>query len=274
MIEDNFILNSPSKPNKVCTYKLNSKSPKHSSVFTPHNGKANKMKSNNTIFNEFHNYEGHSTCCKSLATDKGTSTAKKRGNDSEAFVRPFGLNSLNTYHESKKLVFIPNQTQQPNFSLCLKSISLETKPKKKVMQSSEELLLEKIEKERQEFEKLKKTNRGNVERLFNQTSLLSKKRDTMTFEKKPSSPSKSKEQESPEFEADFLSLTNSISRMSFASEVEVDKIQFESALEKTAYDKKAQDLKEKLRKKEDKMKQMKKQSVINKLNFNHFGGKA
>lgn len=273
MIEDNFNLFSPFRQIKTRSYQLNSKSPKQSSVFTPNQSKISKVKGSNAIFNDFH--EGNSTCCKSLATDKGTSTGKKKGNDIEVFVRPFGLNSSNNFQESKKLNFIPNQAQQPHFSFCLKSISLEVKPKKKIMQSTEELLLEKIEKERQEFEKLKKTNRDNVEKLFNQSSLLNKKRDTYSFENKLSSPTKNQEEhEQFGFEDDYLSLTNSISRMSVASSLESDKIQFDSALEKTAYDKRAQDLKEKLKKKEDKLKNMKKQSIISKLNFNYFGGKA
>lgn len=105
-----------------------------------------------------------STGCKTYNTHI-SSTKKKT-------VRPFGINGSNigssNKHSLNNLFSSPFLIPE-NINSNIRNVTIESyRPKKKVM-STEEMIMEKINKEKQELEKLKKLNNRNLEKLFSQT---------------------------------------------------------------------------------------------------------
>ena len=185
---------------------------------------------------------------------RGSTNKKENHNQSNKFVRPFNepINFLNE-----------NERKQLEFTQTIRNINLENifKPKKKVL-SSEEIEIERIEKEMQEIEKLKKRNKENLEKLFQPTSFLLKKREAHidSFH----CPQK-KETNLPNnelyLEEDFISITDNISRLSFISSPQKTNQINTFTLFKTKEEKE----KEKFRKREEKNLMIKRQTVINKV---------
>lgn len=221
---------------------------------------------------------------------------------------------------------IISNNQDLNLSQHIKSVNIEFNKQKKRILSTEELLIEKIEKEKLEIEKLKKINKENIEKLFpnstfgnynsgyisnsinNQfnsssilnnnnnfmnnnsftnssslfnnsnvfnstsTNFLTKKRDiyqqnnngnyftafTNAIPNKKSNITTSNNELG--IEEDYHSITDNISRLSVLNSPASDK-HSSVFLEKD---------KEKAKKKEDKFKEIKKQSALSRMNFNIF----
>jgi hypothetical protein len=309
MIQEARTLISPKRQNQRFHQYDRSNKKNNYNIFTPSGNKTELTGYEpKTVFNEFSTMEANSTCCKSFQTlNNHTSTGKKsRKNDTDSFVKPFGLNLQNLQSESKRqqASYTSHSEQHPHFNFSLKSICLDTKPKKKVLLSTEDIIMERIEKEKLEIEKLKRTNRENIEKMFYGnfgTTMLGKKRDSFNsmncepFEKKSyelinSIPLKTEDNfDNNCLEDDFLSLTDNISKLSVMNSPckesmksmkssntisttgqSTNKAPFISIFDMTKEEKRQNDLKEKAKKKEEKLKELKKQSLLSKLNMNIF----
>ena len=167
MIEDQIFNISPAKLNSSIWNNKGIISNSKENASTPYGVRFSISKKHN-VFNDFTSEQiPNSTACKSLQTKNKSSTGKKNSNQRDqhhdTFVRPFGINLLN--FSDKKQTFSFNYDDS-HLAFSLKTINCDGRPKRKVIQSSEEIILEKIEKEKQDYEKLKRTNRENIEKIF------------------------------------------------------------------------------------------------------------
>ena len=179
-----------------------------------------------TVVNKIHKDDFISTGYKSKASNKKqgssgfftnkSSNQKSSNKKFNSFVRPFcnimnlpshsklqNQNNLNFAHQSNSIsntfssinnismnTTTSNQLNLKNITLNDSGINIDrdenTGRYKKRILSTEEILMERIEKEKQEIDKLKKTNMENLEKIFHQpqsydysysTGLLAKKRE-------------------------------------------------------------------------------------------------
>jgi len=328
MIEDQI---KPTSPTKLFTQTSEASSKKKYTLskrkqFLPSKifesgicSKGNQM--GNEISEEIYKEDFVSTGYKSLVT-KRSSTHKKRGETSErtSFVRPFGFNLSNIQEEKKAMYHNSNNTSE--FTLNIRNINIEQnnimnngifgqslgnifRPKKKIL-STEELVLEKIEKEKLEFEKLKRINKENIERLFpnssytatgngNQGSLLCKKRDELSLNREFNQPGKEEminnlpnllnELNSTDkssvfssslklnFEDEYMSVTDDLCRLSVINSPPREDSTYSpvsNSLFNPIYSSKQEKERERQKKKEDKQKENKRQSALNKMDTSIF----
>lgn len=269
--------------------------------YTPTNSKFTlNFKDSKTVYNEFHNEE-NSTNCKSFNTQLVSSSKKQFKSPEDSLVKPFGFNLQNI--KANKL----NNNENLNLNFALRSINLDTKPKKKVLLSTDEIVMERIEREKLEIEKLKRTNRENLEKMFpigsGNSLLLGKKRDsegnftdTAFNSNKKSSNQKDLINKLPLFnqtdssstamnlEDEFLSLTDTISKLSVTNSPDnsrrkelsrgMDTFANISLFDVANNERKANELKEKNKRKEDKQREIKKHVAYNKMNLSFFNKKT
>lgn len=351
MIEENYQYEEMHSPSK-------SKS-KNNMMF---NHSKDNWNLHNTIVNKIYKDDIISTGYKSINSNKKildtsemmkTSNRKSSGKKFAGFVRPFGVNNLNiNVYQNKNnngnYFYQQNQTTNTfntinnniSNSFNFKNISIQNnetsgfRPKKKIL-STEEIIMERIEKEKQEIERLKKVNMENLGKIFhnnssisffnqvgansnsknnndNSSSLLAKKRDNLFNQPKalslitnneeaianyqkedkkrklPSVISSISNKEQPE-DADFTmrleldedymsSITDDLTMLSVHKSPQKDesykitycKIRNNTLTTTNNLMNNNQLLNDKQRKKEEKTKELKKQSIISKMNFSIF----